>query len=143
MVFQREPQERPLTRKKHRRQQKLREKLSDSVKVFWPKAKDEVMRKTKQAAEHLSELDAVENIWLFGSYVNDEFMHHSDVDLCVVLSDETELMQVDIMERVQDLKLGLTFELHIYRESEFNTLLSDSSSFVAREIVGKGIHLTA
>ena len=101
------------------------------------------MTKTKQAADHLRDLDDVEDIWLFGSYVSDEYMHHSDVDLCVVLCDETESTQVDVMKRVQDLKLGLTFELHIYRESEFNTLLSDSSSFVAREIVGKGIHLTA
>jgi len=57
--------ERPLTRKKHRRQQKLREKSSDSVKVFWPKPKDEVMSKTNQAAGHLRDLDGVEEICPF------------------------------------------------------------------------------
>lgn len=72
----------------------------------------------------------------------DEFMHHSDVDLCVVLTDDIELTHVNIMKHIGKLELALTFEFHVYTESEFDTLPSEYSSFVARQIVAKGVRVT-
>ncbi|MBD3408211.1 MAG: hypothetical protein GF411_18965 [Candidatus Lokiarchaeota archaeon] len=126
---------------RHRRRLKLREPSSDSVKVFWPQSKDEVLRKVKRVVQHLADLNDVLDIWLFGSYATDQFMHSSDVDLCIVLSEDSELQEVDIMEYAGRLKVGLRFEFHIYRESTFKDLLSDETGFVSREIVSKGIHL--
>ncbi len=100
------------------------------------------MKKTRHVAELLLSLEYVVDVWLFGSYATDEFMHQSDIDLCVVVHDDAKLREVDLMKKVSQLKTGMNFELHVYTESELEALLQDSGSFVAREIVGKGVHIT-
>ncbi len=112
------------------------------MRVFWPEAKSEVIKKTRRVAEHLLSLGCVVDVWLFGSYATDEFMHKSDLDLCIVVRNDSKTRGVDLMKEVSRLKTGMMFEFHIYTKDEFESLLQDSSSFVAREIVEKGIHLT-
>ncbi len=117
----------------------MQKKLSDSVGVIWPKPFEEVIRILKIFAKELMYRGDVREIWLFGSYATGEYTARSDVDLCIVLDDESDLTYSDISRIFYDISVELEGQFHVYKNSEFKRMIERDSSFV-KEIL-KGINI--
>jgi predicted nucleotidyltransferase len=76
------------------------------------------------------ETNDVREVWLFGSYVTNEYMYGSDVDLCLVLNENSELDYETLLKIFQEMDTGLEVQFQIYSASEFDKLLEDGDYFI-------------
>lgn len=74
---------------------------------------------------------------LFGSYAKKTHTKHSDIDVCIIHNDSSDVDQI-----VSRLRIHQGLELHLFHYSEFLRMLESKKFNVAHEIVKDGIVLS-
>lgn len=117
----------------------MQRRLSDSVGVIWPKPLEDIMEIVKRFTRELVNTGNVSEVWLFGSCATGNHTARSDVDLCIVIDDESDLTYSEISRIFYDITTELEGQFHIYKNSDFKKLIMMDNAFV-REIL-KGINI--
>ena len=117
----------------------LRDQSWSSVRVRWPRDRDEVLSLVKSLADAAAMTGQVSQMWLFGSYASGRNTAYSDADLCVVLRIGSTIDYDWLLRRFGEMAPDLELQLHVYDEETFNRMQASGSTFV-REVM-KGIRL--
>jgi predicted nucleotidyltransferase len=95
-----------------------------------------MMKKILKISKKIGAIDFVERIYLFGSKVNNPEKKHSDIDLCIVINDNSnsELIYEQVVDCIQEEK---TF-IHpiIFSKSAFENKIR--IQVYKESIIGKG-----
>jgi predicted nucleotidyltransferase len=95
-----------------------------------------MMKKISKISKKIGEIDFVERVYLFGSKVNNPEKKHSDIDLCIVINDnsDTELIYEQVVDCIQEEKT-LIHPL-IFSKSDFENKIKIKA--YKESIIGKG-----
>jgi predicted nucleotidyltransferase len=109
----------------------MRDRSSDSVKVFFAD-KPRVMRELRDwAAMLMRERPDVEKVGLFGSYATDTYGPRSDADLLIVLCASDKPFRDRIPEFLPD-SISVPCDVFPYTADELNTLQREDSPWIRR-----------
>ncbi|MHA1637622.1 MAG: nucleotidyltransferase domain-containing protein [Candidatus Thorarchaeota archaeon] len=116
------------------------EPSSNSVRVRWPKSKDEVLEVVKKFSQLISKTYNIDQLWLFGSYAKDEYRYGSDVDLCIIVKGNSQVKYEALLEIFQDISEGIEVQFHIYKQTTFDSMKEEGHVFI-REITERGLKI--
>ena len=117
----------------------MRRESSSSVKIWRATPRDVVISVISDFAKHMLVYDQIHNIWLFGSYATGKFAYGSDVDVCIIISDDSSRWDYySIMNELDKFPLDIEIQLHIYTSSEFSKMKEEGSHFIS-SILSEGI----
>jgi len=110
-------------------------KYSDSVRIYYPKFnREELIRLLKEKVSGLSKELPLKTVALFGSYAKNRHTAASDIDLFVVIKNQSK----DKAYHKIYYSLGIdNLELHLYTSEEYEKLRGDKHPFI-REIEETG-----
>ena len=103
-------------------------KSSNSAKVYYPELSREKLVEILRAGLEKLNLEEVKLAILFGSYATNRYTVASDVDLFVVVSDQSDVDQI-YNKLVKNLEIR-RLEPHIIRESEYKKLKAQGSKWI-------------
>jgi predicted nucleotidyltransferase len=140
MVCHLEHHEIPSMKCQQRRRYLLPEPSFNFAEVRWPRDKEQVISAVKSFAHQLMETGDVREVWLFGSYVTDQYMYGSDVDLCIVMNENSKLDYETLLEIFQNMNTRLEVQFQIYSSSQFDNSIKEGDLFI-KSIIKNGIKI--
>ena len=114
----------------------MQKKLSNSVKIYYPKYnKEKIIKLLKAKIRKIREKIPLKRVILFGSYASGKYTAASDVDILIIYRGPK---RNDAYSLCWDI-IGIPeLQLHIYSEEEYIKLKQRSSS-IPKEAETKGI----
>ena len=117
----------------------MQEKLSNFVKIRFPKKKDEVVELIEQWIKQLAVDYSIHSVILFGSYARDDYSFGSDIDILLVHNDERLTYEKAMM-----LALATSYEIdwqvHFYSLNQFKEGILSNNPLL-ETIIKNGIKL--
>jgi len=92
-----------------------------------------------RCVEYISNMDGVQQIYLFGSYVYGEPSEHSDIDMYVIVRDDINALNImqSISRGLCDRKIAL--DVIADKDSDFEELSAPNRATLQRVVRDKGV----
>ncbi|MCM8761939.1 MAG: nucleotidyltransferase domain-containing protein [Candidatus Omnitrophica bacterium] len=118
----------------------LQKKYFSGVKVF-SIDKEELLSKLKEITKRIKDEDEeVMDIFLYGSFVKNNYTPLSDIDIAIILSNSDKNFikrQDDFIDYFSGLEMDVN--IVVYTDKEFNKLIKEENPFVKEILKGKKI----
>ena len=107
--------------------------------VYLDKMSEEVKTEFNRCVTHISRIDGVVRIYLFGSYAHGEPTTDSDIDLYIIVKDEVDVKKLLYRINLELSERYVALDVLADTESEFKVLSAPDRVTMQREIKDKGV----
>jgi predicted nucleotidyltransferase len=113
--------------------------METSIMTHTEKMSKEIKSEFDKCISYISQMDGVQQIYLFGSYAYGEPSAHSDIDMYIIVRDD-----VNTLKTMQNISLGLcdrgiALDVVADKDSDFKELSAPNRATLQRVVKDKGV----